>query len=419
MSNQELSIESLMQRALREPGMLSLAAGFTDNAMLPREEIGDTIRSLLSDPEQGAEALQYGDPQGRADLRRMVAERVRALDLEQTADSGPLDPGHVVITNGSQQALDLFVRAFCGPGDAVLVESPTYFVFLDLLRTLDVEPIPLPARDDRLDVEALPDLLEELRGRGDLERVRAAYLMGYFANPTGYSLAEAAKSGFLRALAEAGLEIPVLEDAAYREFHFGSAPTAPSLLSLERESAPILYTATFTKTFATGLKIGYLILRRPEILSRIRSLKRVADFGTGNFAQAVVARAVEEGGYDHFLERMRGFYAEKGRVLGEALEREGLTELGWRWQSPGGGIFLWLEAPEGTGVGPGSPFFRACTDEKVMYVPGALCYARRGEGKIRLSFGNLDQDALREAARRFGRAAHRVARVEEGNASPA
>lgn len=415
MSNAELSIESLMQRALREPGMLSLAAGFTDNDMLPREEIGDTIRSLLEDPDAGPEALQYGDPQGRADLRRMIAQRVRALDLEQSADSGSVEAGQVVITNGSQQALDLFVRTFCGPGDAVLVESPTYFVFLDLLRALDVEPIPLPARDDRLDVEGLPDFLEELRSRGDLERVRAAYLMGYFANPTGYSLTETTKSGLLRALADAGLEIPVLEDAAYREFHFGSAPPAPSLLSLERESTPVLYTATFTKTFATGLKIGYLVVRRPEILSRVRSLKRVADFGTGNFAQAVVARAVEEGLYDRFLKRMRSFYAGKGRVLADALEREGLTELGWRWRSPEGGIFLWLEAPEGTEVGPGSAFFRACTDEKVMYVPGSLCYADGGEGKIRLSFGNLDESALSEAARRFGRAARRVSGVGESH----
>lgn len=419
MSDTEISIESLMQRALREPGMLSLAAGFTDNAMLPREEIAGLVESLLSDAEDGGEALQYGDPQGRADLRRMVAERVRALDLEQDTDPGSVDPGQVVVTNGSQQALDLFVRASCRPGEAVLVESPTYFVFLDLVRALGVEPIPLPAREDRLDVDALPEFLEELRDRGDLERVRAAYLMGYFANPTGYSLSEHAKAGFLSALVDAGLEIPVLEDAAYREFHFEDAPPTPSLLSLESDTAPILYTATFTKTFATGLKIGYLVVRRPEILSRIRSLKRVSDFGTGNFAQAVVARAVDEGVYDRFLERMRGFYARKARVFGRALEREGLSELGWRWESPRGGLFHWIRAPEGVDVGPGSAFFRACTDEKVMYVPGSLCDVDDGEGKIRLSFGNLDEGALEEAAARFGRAARRIAGVAAGEMSSA
>lgn len=419
MSDADISIESLMQRALREPGMLSLAAGFTDNAMLPREEIAELVEALLSDSEAGPEALQYGDPQGRADLRRMVAGRVRSLDMDQETDSGPVDPGQVVVTNGSQQALDLFVRAFCRPGDAVLVESPTYFVFLDLLRALGVEPIALPAREDRLDVDALPDFFEELRERGDLERVRAAYVMGYFANPTGYSLSEKTKAGLLSALEDAGLAIPVLEDAAYREFHFEEAPPTPSLLSLETESAPVLYTATFTKTFATGLKIGYLVVRRPEILSRIRSLKRVSDFGTGNFAQALVARAVDEGMYDRFLRRMRGFYAGKAGVLGRALEREGLSELGWRWQSPRGGLFHWLRAPDGVEVGPGSAFFRACTDEKVMYVPGSLCYADGGEGKIRLSFGNLDEGALDQAAARFGRAARRVAEVAAGDGSSA
>jgi len=419
MSDTVISIESLMQRALREPGMLSLAAGFTDNAMLPREEVAELVEALLSDSRIGAEALQYGDPQGRADLRRMVAERVRTLDLDQDAEPGPVDPGQVVITNGSQQALDLFVRASCQPGDAVLVESPTYFVFLDLVRALGVEPVPLPAREDRLDVDALPGFLEDLRDRGDLERVRAAYLMGYFANPTGYSLGRGAKAGFLAALEEADLEIPVLEDAAYREFHFDDAPATPSFLSLESPSVPVLYTATFTKTFATGLKIGYLVVRRPEILSRIRSLKRVSDFGTGNFAQAVVARAVEEGVYDRFLDRMHGFYAGKAGVFGRALEREGLSELGWQWESPRGGLFYWLAAPEGVGVGPGSAFFRACTEEKVMYVPGSLCHADGGEGKIRLSFGNLDEEELEEAAARFGRAARRVAGVAAGERSSA
>jgi len=406
-STSELSIESLMQRALREPGMLSLAAGFTDNAMLPRKEIGATVRALLSDPEAGAEALQYGDPQGRPDLRRMVAERVSSLDRSQKGDPGTVDPDHVVITNGSQQALDLFVRATCRPGDAVLVESPTYFVFLDLLRVLGVEPVALPSTDDRLDIEALPAFLGELRARGAADRVRAAYVMGYFANPTGYSLDRDAKAGLLDALADAGLEIPVLEDAAYREFHFGSAFPAPSLLTRDGRS---LYTATFTKTFATGLKVGYLIARRSELLARLRSLKRVADFGTGNFAQAVVARAVEEGGYDGFLNRMRAFYADKGRILDEALEEAGLREMGWTWESATGGLFLWLKAPEGTKVGPGSTFYEACSDEKVMYVPGSLCYAGGEEGRIRLSFGNLAGSELVEGARRFGRAAARVAR---------
>ena len=403
--------------------MLSLAAGFTDNDMLPREEVGELVASLLADPVAGREALQYGDPQGRADLRRLVAQRIRGLDEEQGVRPGSIDPDHVVITNGSQQALDLVVRATCGPGDAVLVESPTYFVFLDLLRTLGVEPIPLPSRDDRLDVDALPGFLAGLRSRGKAERIRAAYVMGYYANPTGYSLDDDAKSRLLGALRDADLEIPVLEDAAYREFHFGSPCPVASLLSIERrgrsagedgeldgrERGSALYTATFTKTFATGLKVGYLILPPPDLRARVRSLKRVADFGTSNLAQAVVARAVLEGHYDRFLRRMRSFYEEKGRVLDRALEDAGLREMGWSWESPAGGIFLWLRAPEGIRVGPDSALYAACTDEKVMYVPGSLCYAGGEEGRIRLSFGNLSREELEEAGRRFGRAAERVA----------
>ena len=410
-SEAPISIESMMQKALDEPGMLSLAAGFTDGVAMPREEIAALARDLLEPVQSGGEVLQYGDPQGRPDLRRRVAERVRRLDEERSGEVGSILPDHVLVTNGSQQGLELTVRALCDPGDAVLVESPTYFVFLDLLRELGVEPIALPSQDDRLDLERLPDFLAELRRDGRAERVRAAYVMGYFANPTGYSLSWEARTRLARELDDAGMPVPVLEDAAYREFHFDEPWPSPSFLSLEGPDRPTLYAGTFTKTFATGLKVGYLIVRRPELRERIRGLKRVADFGTSNFVQALVERAVADGVYDRFLETMRPHYARKARLLHRGLEEAGLGELGWRWEEPRGGLFLWLTAPAGVEVGPGSGFYEACMDERVMYVPGSLCYADEVEGKLRLSFGNVDADRLEEAAVRLCRAARTVAKA--------
>lgn len=400
-----------MQKALDEPGMLSLAAGFTDNALLPREEIASLAHEVLSSPEPGGEALQYGDPQGRPGLRREVAARVRRLDEERGGDPGPVERENVLITNGSQQGLELTVRALCDPGDAVLVEAPTYFVFLDLLRELGIEAISLPASGDRLDVERLPEFFGELKRSGRAERVRAVYVMGYFANPTGYSLTGGTKRALAEALDRAGLRVPLIEDTAYREFHFGDPWPAPSTLCLESDGRPVVYAGTFTKSFATGLKGGYLVVRDPDLFERVRGLKRVSDFGTANFVQALLERALEEGVYDRFLEGMRPRYARKARTLHEALVEGGLRDLGWSWEEAGGGLFLWLAAPTGTGVGPGSEFHEACLDEKVMYVPGSLCYADGAGDRIRLSYGNLGVDALEEAAERLARAARRTARA--------
>lgn len=408
-----LSIETMMQRALDEPGMLSLAAGFTDNSILPREAVRSLTREILSSPEAGGEALQYGDPQGRAELRRAVADRVRSLDEELGGDPGAVDANHVVVTNGSQQGLELAVRALCAPGDAVLVESPTYFVFLDLLQVLGVEPVPLPSRDGRLDLNALPGFLERLKNDGIGERLGAAYLMGYFGNPTGYCQTRAEKRGLVEALEEAGLRVPLIEDAAYREFHFGDPWPAESYLCLGGESS-VLYAGTFTKTFATGMKVGYLVVPQPDLRRRIQDLKRVSDFGTSSFVQALVERALETGVYDGYLERMRPHYAGKAKILHDALVASGIRDLGWRWERARGGLYLWLTAPKGVDVGPDSTFYRACMNEKVMYVPGSLCYAGSGEGhgRIRLSYGNLDRDRLGEAARRLARAARSPATAE-------
>lgn len=401
-----LSIETMMQRALDEPGMLSLAAGFTDNSILPRDAVQSLTREILSSPEVGGEALQYGDPRGRVELRRAVAERVRSLDENLGGDVGTVEADHVVVTNGSQQGLELAVRALCDPGDAVLVESPTYFVFLDLLRVLGVEPVSLPSRDGRLQLDALPAFFARLKSEGIADRLGAAYVMGYFANPTGYCQTRRAKRKLVEALEGAGLRVPLIEDAAYREFHFGDPWPAESYLCLGGDS-PVVYAGTFTKTFATGMKVGYLVVPQGDLRRRIRDLKRVSDFGTSSFIQVLLERALETGVYDRYLERMRPHYAAKAQILHDALVESGLRDLGWRWERARGGLYLWVTAPEGVDVGPDSTFYRACMAEKVMYVPGSLCYAGGGDGRgrIRLSYGNLDRDLLGEAARRLVRAA--------------
>lgn len=404
----DISIDNMMQKALEIPGLLSLAAGFTDNRLAPRAQVREICNILLQDDDR-AEVLQYGLPIGRRKLRDQLAHRLVKQDRDDGATPPPIGADEMLITTGSQQALFLAVQALCTPGDIILVEDPTYFVMLDVLRTLGVRAIAMPAIDDTLDVDALDDFFEKLKRDGDLDRVRIAYIISYFSNPSSKSLQLEQKKGLLDAMRRHHLHVPVIEDIAYREFYFDAPWPAPSLLAWDTPEIPILLTGTLTKLFSTGLKVGWLAVLDPELRQRLADLKRCQDFGTSNFAQAISEESIERGMLDDYLDEIRPLYREKAHALDAGLRDNGLEELGWTWETPGGALYLWLRAPEGMGTGPSSELSRICLEEKVIYVPGELCSAGGGHGCIRLSFGSLTPDELTEAAGRFVRAARRTA----------
>lgn len=392
-----------MTLVLETPGLLSLAAGFTDNATLPKAGVGGLVAGLSS-PEANPEPLQYGTNQGRVGLRRILAERLAALepsqDPEQLARS-------TLVTNGSQQALYLAVQVLCDPGDIVLVDRPSYFVFLEMLAGLGVEVRTLPTdADDCLDLAATDVLLQTLRRTGEASRVRAVYFVSYFSNPSARSLSLERKRGLGALLARHALRVPVLEDAAYRELFFRAPAEAPSVLSLpEWASFPRLYLSTLTKPFATGLKVGFGICTDESWLQKMLHVKGHHDFGTANFNQAVLEEALRCGEYDRQLGQVRSAYARKMEVLHQALVENGLPALGWHWEKPAGGLYLWLRGPAQADTRLEGALCRACLGEGVIYVPGDLCFGDAApRNYARLSFGVLDEPQLREAARRFCRA---------------
>lgn len=406
-TGETVSIDGFMARALEIPGLLSLAAGFTDNSFLPCGEVRAIVDEILQAPG-GSETLQYGIPQGRARLRRLVCDGLRAQDAELGADPGELDPRHSIITNGSQQALYMAVQALCVPGDIVLVESPTYFVFLDVLRGLGVQAIAMPARDDRLATRELPRFFAELRASGQWSRIRAVYVVSYFSNPSGLSLDAQQKAALLEAMDHEDLHVPILEDIAYRDLYFDEPWPVPTLLARETDAVPVVVTGTFTKSFSTGLKVGYAIARNDRVREKMMTIKRGHDFGTGNFAQAVVERALDQGLCATFLGPMRRHYERKCGILHDTLVAAGLRDLGWTWERSRGGLYVWLTAPAHISTSGDGEFFEVCLEEKVMYIPGELCYVSGGTDKVRLSFGYLEEDSLPVAAERFVRAARRL-----------
>ncbi len=399
-----------MSAALENPNVLSLAAGFTDTRTLPVRDIGRIVAELEARPGP-PEHLQYGSNLGRPRLRELLAARTASLD---GIKPGAVSVAGTIIANGSQQLLHAAVQVLCDPGDIVLVEQPTYFVFLEILHGLGVQPVTLPAHaDGGLDRPAIAGRLAELHRRGDAARVKAVYLQGYFGNPSALSRSETEKRDLADLLRQGDFVVPVIEDAAYRELWFDQPWPAPSVIALPAwREFPRLYLGTLTKSFASGLRVGYGHATDDTWFRRIAWLKGHADFGTANFNQAVLERVVAEGLLDAHLGRVRPAYREKARRLESALEAAGLRELGWDWISPRGGLTMWVRGPAGLDTSEGGPLWQAALEEQVLYVPGGLCLAEPLEaGCVRLSFGVLGLEALDEAARRFVRAAARAAQV--------
>jgi len=394
------TIARLMSMALEQRGLLSLAVGFTDNKTLPTGAVKSAVDSLVQQPGE-PEYLQYGTNQGRPGLRRSLAERLAAVEPGLATEE--LGNG-MLVTNGSQQALYLAMQVLCDPSDIVLVDRPSYFVFLEMLTGLGVQARSLPVdAAGRIDGGALRRMLIGMETNGEAKKLKAVYFVSYFSNPSARCLGEDEKTAVAEVLAERGLVVPVLEDAAYRELYFRQPYAARSVLSLPAwREFPKFYLSTLTKSFATGLKVGYGFCSDPTWLKKMLHVKGHHDFGTANFNQAVFELVIANGGFEAQLTRIRPAYEAKMQRLHGLLVAEGLPALGWRWTEPTGGLYLWLKAPGLLDTSMDSAFCHACIRAGVLYVPGDLCFgddARRNF--VRLSFGVLGETELVEAGRRF------------------
>jgi 2-aminoadipate transaminase len=396
-----------MKTALENPGLVSLAAGFVDQQSLPVEATARAIAAILNDGVEGRRALQYGTTAGD------LGFRARLIDLLERTERVPAGTFHeavarTVVTSGSQQLLFLIAEALVDPGDIVLVESPTYFVFLGVLETRGARVIGVETDENGLRPEALDATLGELESQGELERVKLIYTVTEHANPTGISLAPERR----RPLVELARRwskrhrIFILEDAAYRGLSFGPSEP-PSVWRQDPEGETVIHARTFSKTFSPGLKIGYGIL--PEaLLGPVLRLKGNHDFGSSHFNQQVLERILDDGLYQPHVEELVTLYQRKRDVMLGALEEHLRGLDGVSWTHPRGGLFLWLTVPEELDTGPDGPLFNRCLSEGVLYVPGRYAYADEPSpaprNHARICYGVPGEPDLVEGARRLATA---------------
>lgn len=404
----EPPISWLMKTALEHPGIISLAAGFTDNPTLPREAARALLNGILRRPKTGQAALQYGSTAGDPDLRCLTAQRLLAADDAPGKAASRYNPNRMLITHGSQQFLYLVTEALCDADDLVLVEDPTYFVFLGILQSHGVRCRGVRLEADGLDLAHLQQVLERLRRSGDLPRLKLLYLVTYFQNPSGTTTSLAKKAAALDLLRHfekaAGHPIYLLEDAAYRELRF-SGPEVPSALAAGDRRHRVIYTSTYSKPFATGVRIGYGLLPA-ELFDIAARIKGNHDFGTAHLLQKLVARALGAGHYDRHLGVLRQRYAAKAEIMASAIRRNFPAAV--KWTLPQGGLYIWARLPEKLATGFRSRVFKEAVRNNVLYVPGAFCYGEdpsrsKPDREMRLSFGSASERNIRKGIARLGR----------------
>lgn len=385
MSRMKASEIRELLKLLDQPDILSFAGGIPDPALFPADAFFEACGVALA-PDKQAQALQYSVSEGYLPLRQWLAEHMAGLGV-------PCSPDNILITSGSQQALDYLGKMFLSVGDTALVGAPTYLGALAAFNAY--EP-----RYDQLSPEGnrTAESYAEAAGAG---RVKFAYLSPDFANPTGETLDLAGRERLL-ALADE-LDCAVIEDAAYQALRYDGEPV-PTMLSLEiarkgsLEDCRTVYCGSFSKTLAPGLRLGWVVAAQP-VISRMVLLKQAADLHTATLNQMAVHQVASTMFEEHCAGLRKVYGGRRDAMLAALAEHmpEGVS-----WTRPEGGMFIWVTLPEGV---EGSKLLaRTIETERVAFVPGAPFFADgSGTNTIRLSFSNSSEADIAEGIARLGR----------------
>ena len=374
----------------QNPEIISFAGGLPAPDVFPAERFREACTRVLE--TQASTALQYGATEGYAPLREMIARHTSRYGLKAK-------PENVLITAGSQQALDLIGKLFINPGDRVLVEAPTYLGALQAFNAYSADYVSVLSDNDGLRT----DLLEQPLRSGP----KFMYVLPNFQNPGGTTLAETRRYELVLLADRFG--IPIIEDDPYGQLRYEGEHLTPLVVldraNLRRDEGysigNVIYLSTFSKTLSPGLRLGWIVAP-PEVISKLVQLKQGMDLHTSTFVQMVAYEVARDNFLDEHIKVIRRVYGERRNVMLHALEENFPGEV--TWTRPEGGLFLWVSLPEGMDC---HQLFEAAIRENVAFVPGDSFYASNGhadEGRrhFRLNFSNARPEQINEGIRRLG-----------------
>jgi 2-aminoadipate transaminase len=396
-------IGKLMAQALKYPDLISLAAGFVDNATLPCEAVGRCMRALTVDEDRLRRALQYDAAAGSASFREALVE----WSYRAWPSCPPPSPQRVILTAGSNQFLHLLADALLDPGDIVLAAAPTYFVFMGTLKSVSARVIGVQADDDGMCIDSLERQLGELAARGEAARVKAIYTVTEFDNPAGSSLSLERRRRLLDVVARWRLRhgpLLIISDNAYQQLRYSGSPLPP-LLAMDDEAAEfVIELGTFSKSFSPGIRVGWGVVPE-QLVEPLLEMKSNMDFGSPHFSQVLIHEALTSGELDHHLPSICRAYQIKLEAMLTALERDGSDIEGLQWRRPTGGLYVWLTLPESMDASEEGTLWPKAAQSGVLYVPGHYCFPAAGvavqRNTVRLSFGVQTPERIDEGVRRL------------------
>lgn len=403
------AIGRLMAQALAHPDLISLAAGFVDNATLPVAATQAALAELSADEATLRKSLQYDSSAGSASLRAVLAEwAYRKWDYRPNIDN-------VILTAGSNQLLHLLAETVFDPGDIVIAAAPTYFVYMGTLNAAGVRVVGVEADDDGIQVSRIAEQLERIEHAGEAERVKAVYVVTDFDNPAGSCLSRQRRGELVELLERWNsrhARCLLISDCAYTELRYSGEDIPPILDDHPNASDFVVEAGTFSKSFSPGIRVGWGVVP-DDLVAPMLGLKSGIDFGSPHFSQALVQRAIESGKVDAHLPVIREAYSRKLQATLAALEKHFGNVESAHWRSPEGGLYVWVTLPEHLNASEGGPLWRAAIDAGVLYVPGDFCYPSEGaptqRNTIRLSFGVANETGIEQGIERLASAVRLVA----------
>lgn len=387
LNNVETSAIRELFKLLGKPGIISFAGGFPDPSLFDVDGIREAVNNALTH-DSGA-ALQYGATEGFNPLREQLA----ALMAQKGCNN--VQPDQLIVTTGSQQALDLIGKTLIDAGDKVIVEGPTFLATIQCFRLYGADLVSAPIDAHGVQVDALEALIVE-------HKPKLIYLIPTFGNPSGATLTLERRKRVLEMAAK--YQTLVVEDDPYGDLYF-DAPPPPSLLALSAEVTGsrdyLVHCGSLSKILSPGLRIGWMIAP-PELLGKATMCKQFSDAHTSTFAQATAAHYLKAGRMPATLERVRRVYAERALAMGEALHREIGDKISFT--VPQGGLFFWARLTDKTPLN-GTTLAQCAIEKGVAFVPGAPFYANNPDhATLRLSFATADVDKINQGISRLAQA---------------
>lgn len=374
------SIIRELLKLTEDASIISFAGGLPAPELFPTEELQAVCVKVLQ--EEGGSALQYSATEGYKPLRKKIAERMTSQGMKVAA-------ADVLITSGSQQGLEFSGRIFLNEGDIVICESPSYLGALNAFNVYRPKFVEIKMDDDGMIIDDLEKALEE-----NHEKTKFIYVIPEFQNPTGRTMSLERRKRLLELANK--YDIPIVEDNPYGELRF-EGEVIPSIKSMDTKGL-VIHLGTFSKIFCPGYRLGWVVAD-PEILSKYITVKQGADLQSSTISQREVNRYMEMYSLDEHVEKIKALYKKRKNLMVQTMKEEFPKTV--TFTNPQGGLFTWLDLPEGVDA---AEVFKLAIAQKVAFVPGEPFYPNGGHANhARLNFSSMPEDKIVEGIKRLGK----------------